>query len=147
MTPPSGLHRLTYVSRAKSPDRVETCDCIDEIVHASQSKNTHSNVSGLLIEVSGYFIQILEGNARVLEATFERICCDLRHQNLQVLDFSPADHREFQDWAMKSISSRTASHADALENLRVSLQQGMTPGALLRGALGILELETSVAPL
>jgi hypothetical protein len=50
------------------------------------------------------FIQVLEGPVDAVEATFERICGDLRHRSVRLLELAVAEERVFGDWAMVQIT-------------------------------------------
>jgi Sensors of blue-light using FAD len=57
-------------------------------------------VTGALMFAGGVFVQMLEGEAADVEVVFERICRDMRHRRLVLLDFSSADERMFEGWGM-----------------------------------------------
>ena len=96
----AGLSRVVYLSRIRlGPDRRES-EIVAEILKASVERNRKSRVSGCLLAINGWFIQLIEGPAAEVEATFGRIACDPRHGFLRVLDNRPVSERLFADWAM-----------------------------------------------
>ncbi|MFY9291953.1 MAG: BLUF domain-containing protein [Methylorubrum rhodinum] len=103
------IHRLLYRS---DMDLIGTDAAIGqqvtEIVCQSAERNAANALTGALLYTRGVFIQALEGPLPALEATFERICCDLRHRRVELLEFVQADARVFGEWAMVRVS---ASHA------------------------------------
>lgn len=103
------IHRLLYRS---DMDLIGTETVIGqqvtEIVRQSAERNAANALTGALIYTRGVFIQALEGPLPALEATFERICCDLRHRRVELLEFVQADARVFGEWGMVRVS---ASHA------------------------------------
>ncbi|MEL7232369.1 MAG: BLUF domain-containing protein [Pseudomonadota bacterium] len=91
------LERLIYVSEA-APDL--SANAIQKIVNISHLYNQMSNITGLLVHDEGYFLQILEGESHEVEATYERISRDKRHQNCQLLLAQPILQRAFPKWLM-----------------------------------------------
>lgn len=105
------LHRLVYYSRnciAASPEAMERE--IAQILATSQVNNARVGVTGALMFNQGCFAQVLEGPQAAVEATFERIQQDVRHGDVSLLSFGPAEARGFPVWSMAYIG---ASDADA----------------------------------
>ena len=99
------IHRLLYRSEAAfvgSPGDVDRQ--IVAIVDAAHVANTRVGVTGALLFTSGVFIQALEGPLAAVEATFERICGDLRHRRVRLLEFVVAEDRVFGEWAMVEVT-------------------------------------------
>lgn len=95
------LYRLVYVSRNRldgSPQDMRRK--IEDILAVSERNNRENGITGALIFNSGIFAQVLEGPARAVEIAFERIQRDLRHGDVDVLEFEPADRRGFPSWSM-----------------------------------------------
>lgn len=74
------------------------------IVRRSQIANAEAGLTGALLFASGVFIQALEGPPDAVEKTFERICSDLRHRQVQLIDFALADQRVFEKWSMAAVA-------------------------------------------
>ncbi|MGY2048182.1 BLUF domain-containing protein [Methylobacterium sp. JK268] len=103
------LHRLLYRSEAALPGREALIDRdLDGIVAASQARNAAAGLTGALLHVRGTFLQVLEGPLPALEATFERICCDLRHRRVVLLELTPAETRLFGAWSMTRVTPGAA---------------------------------------
>ncbi len=99
------LNRLIYVSEcALAGPEDEQAKIVADIVATAAERNRKSDITGCLLWIDGHFIQILEGRIVDIEDTFERICCDFRHQDMQLIDHSPAKQRLFADWDMVLIS-------------------------------------------
>ncbi|QQN74558.1 BLUF domain-containing protein [Croceicoccus sp. YJ47] len=101
MSPPSPdmLCRLLYTSTAAPGDQAgETM--VREIVGGASYRNRQSGVSGGLLFDGTKFVQVLEGPAASVESLFESICRDLRHVDVNLIDFSPVDVRMFGEWRM-----------------------------------------------
>ncbi|MFY9293855.1 MAG: BLUF domain-containing protein [Methylorubrum rhodinum] len=106
------IHRLLYRS---DMDLIGTEAVIGqqvtEIVRLSAERNAAHGLTGALLYTRGVFIQALEGALPALEETFERICRDLRHRRVELLEFAQADTRLFGEWAMVRISAGHALQA------------------------------------
>jgi len=58
---------------------------------------------GVLVVTETHFLQVLEGPFEPLNATFERIARDTRHEGTQLISFTEIKERRFADWAMHGI--------------------------------------------
>jgi hypothetical protein len=77
---------------------------VAHIVETARVANQQADITGALMLSSGVFIQVLEGPVGAVEATFERICCDLRHRAVRLLELAIAEDRVFADWAMVQVT-------------------------------------------
>ena len=110
------LYRLAYVSRnALAPDADAAVE-IRTILDVSRRNNGSGGVSGALMFNAGLFAQALEGGLAAVEATFERIQCDARHDEVRILQFEPVAARRFDAWSM-AWSGRDAAPVDAFRAL------------------------------
>ena len=110
------LYRLAYVSRnALDPDADAAAE-IGTILDVSRRNNARNGVSGALMFNAGLFAQALEGKLAAVEATFERIQCDARHDDVRILQFEPVAARRFDAWSM-AWSGRDAAPVDAFRAL------------------------------
>lgn len=103
MTPPDNadLFRLVYRSRSAIAGGAEAVQqTIDAVVAASQRRNAQAGVTGTLMSTGLFFVQALEGSAAAVEAIFDRICCDLRHTGLEVIECGPVLEPGFGNGAM-----------------------------------------------
>ena len=103
------IHRLVY----HSSNRIRGTDAavegeIEAILAASRRNNDLVGVTGALMFNSGFFVQVLEGDQRAVEATFERIQQDERHGDVTLLEFVPAAIRAFGNWSMAFVGARAA---------------------------------------
>ncbi|WP_375465715.1 BLUF domain-containing protein [uncultured Methylobacterium sp.] len=100
------IHRLLYRS---DMDLAGTAagirQQIVEIVRISEARNAADGLTGALLHTRGVFIQVLEGPMPAVEATFERICCDLRHRRVELIELVEAEGRVFGEWSMGRISA------------------------------------------
>lgn len=91
------MYRLIYASTARS-DLDEAG--LRQIVETARRNNAANGISGMLLYMDGNFIQLLEGDKPVVEATFSRIEADERHRGVIVLDGRDAGARVFENWSM-----------------------------------------------
>jgi len=99
------LSRLLYTSDACFRDSdVPAFIQVHELGHTSARRNAASQLTGALLFVENQFIQVLEGELGAIEQTFERICCDLRHTNVKLIDLAATSERIFPEWEMKVLS-------------------------------------------
>ncbi len=96
------LHRLVYRSRSTIPPSEAEAETARILARASGA-NAKRGITGALLLADGQFLQAIEGPLAEVEALFERICSDLRHRDVQLLEFAPAEDRLFAGWAMERI--------------------------------------------
>jgi hypothetical protein len=97
---PKGLARLIYASRAREPGRGDFSELVRTILLKSIHNNRLAAVTGMLVVGDGRFLQLLEGPVGEVEATFERIQGDDRHDGVLVIGQGAVDRRLFRDWNM-----------------------------------------------
>ena len=112
------LKRIKYVSQfAQALGQ----DDVDTIAAQSEQNNREADITGVLMASGNLFFQVLEGPAEAVDALYERIQQDPRHQQVVLLGSEePVAERLFPDWAMKAISLEE-SRATRLEPLSASL--------------------------
>ncbi len=117
------MHRLLYTSEATFPHSGEAAhEIVEGIAHAAAARNARNGITGALIFVDNQFIQVLEGHEAQLEETFESICCDLRHENVRLIDLFAIQSRMFGDWKMTCLTDQGHSDielCDGLQNIRI----------------------------
>lgn len=94
------LYRLIYIS-----DAADYIDWIDlkEILLKSQQNNAKLDITGLLVIMTGKFVQVLEGPGEHLNVLYSKILQDSRHKNSYLLSYLPIDERYFSEWPMQGI--------------------------------------------
>ena len=107
------LSRLMYSSRLLSDD-MEAGVQADRIARCSAARNAAHGITGVLVFVDNTFIQVLEGPRDEVEATFERICSDLRHSDVRLIDVADTDAPLFPEWHMACLGGE--------EDQRIALQ-------------------------
>lgn len=94
------LHSLIYKSRCKG---FASWDLVESILASSTRNNSTNGITGILVVTETQFLQVLEGEFEPLNATFERISRDPRHEKTQLISFTEIEERKFSDWAMHGI--------------------------------------------
>jgi len=93
------LFRLVYASRNLLPS-AETEAAVLTILDASRRRNPAIGVTGALLFSQDCFAQSLEGPMPAVEALFEHIQMDARHDRVVLLEAGPVTRRDFGDWSM-----------------------------------------------
>ena len=102
--PEPELVRLIYRSRSALPGNASDVERgFASILDTSRRRNAAEGLTGALMFTRLLFVQALEGRAAVVEQAFDRICCDLRHTGVEVVEYGPAAHRAFGDWSMSHL--------------------------------------------
>lgn len=113
------MHRLLYTSTACLPPEGSAVHLHAEKIAADAARrNTAIGLTGALVLVENSFIQVLEGKLDAIEEVFEHICCDLRHEDVRLIDLFPIQERMFADWTMACLTDM--GHTDL--NLREDLE-------------------------
>jgi len=94
------LNLLIYKSRCKG---LASWDLVNSILASSERNNPADGITGILVATETHFLQVLEGEFEKVNATFERIARDTRHDTLQLISFTGIEERKFSNWAMHGI--------------------------------------------
>jgi hypothetical protein len=103
---------LIYKSRCKGS---ANWDLVDSILASSARNNPANGITGVLVASETHFLQVLEGEFEALNATFERISRDTRHDKVQLISFTEIEERKFADWAMHGIGLFDLNHELAVK--------------------------------
>ncbi len=96
--------RIIYCSRSTVECDVDS-DEFRDILATSRRNNAAAGVTGALLYNDGVFAQTLEGSFEAVQAVFERIQCDTRHDDIVILQADNVDDRLFSSWAMAQAES------------------------------------------
>ena len=91
------LRRVIYTSQATK--QLSKRNLLD-LLHEARAFNLEDGISGLLMHKEGYFLQVLEGNSKVIEDLLIRIHKDTRHNNFKIIQDSFVENRLFATWSM-----------------------------------------------
>jgi hypothetical protein len=104
------LIQLIYVSSAI---KKLSNDELDAILQSSVRHNQRQEITGMLLYSDGNFMQVIEGEESRINETYERICEDMRHRNIILVNQETISEREFEGWSM---GFRRLTLRDAEEN-------------------------------
>ena len=91
------LTRLLYVSK---PVGHITTHVTASLLENSRVSNKKSEITGVLCQGSGIYMQVLEGERSAINALYSRIIADTRHQQVELLSFEEVDQRRYGQWSM-----------------------------------------------
>jgi uncharacterized membrane protein (DUF373 family) len=89
--------QLTYIS---SPTRPMSVDDLMEILNKSRDNNARLGISGMLLFTGDWFIQVLEGEEKIIDDKVAQIKKDPRHKDLRILERKKISMREYAEWTM-----------------------------------------------
>ena len=89
--------RTLYVSRAVGP---QTTTVTGSILSAAQAYNQLHDISGVLCQGQGLYLQVLEGERSAINRLYARIVRDPRHQDVEMLQLEEISERRFAKWSM-----------------------------------------------
>lgn len=89
--------QITYIS---TPTRPMSTDDLLDILNTSRLNNVCIGVSGMLLYTGNAFIQILEGDEKVVEGLISTIKNDPRHTDFRIIEKKKITTREYADWTM-----------------------------------------------
>lgn len=145
--PSPRLRRLIYRSRQSATPIADLEFEVGNIVRSSIRNNRLANLSGLLVTIQGYFLQVLEGAPDELDATYARIAGDPRHLDLEVISSEAAASRLFRDWEMcaRALSTGDAALVDALDSREHFDPQRLTAKSALRLLTSVAQIQRRTA--
>lgn len=99
------LYHLIYISKAVTPLSGEA---LSHLLNQSRRWNESKGITGMLLyierhmmsQVTGRFIQVIEGNEADITSLFDKIKNDSRHHQVTVLQQGDIGVRSFNDWVM-----------------------------------------------
>jgi hypothetical protein len=109
-------HAVIYISKATTTLRPET---VQQIANSSAEKNQKADVTGLLLQIGNYFVQILEGEEQTLEKLLRKIERDDRHSELRVIYQKPIRSKTFAQWNMGYFNIEEHYQANRLDVLKL----------------------------
>lgn len=95
--------RLMYRSRNRIPDRDRKVE-LGNLFSEARRNNKHSNLTGALLLIGDWFVQVLEGDEATVRALYDKITQDPRHDLVTLLDASEVGERVFARWSMARVS-------------------------------------------
>jgi hypothetical protein len=95
------LIRLIYLSRPVLP---QTAELTESILRKAQAWNTQNDITGMLCEGQGVYLQALEGERSKVTGLYARIHADPRHKDLELLHCESISERRYRGWSMARVS-------------------------------------------
>ena len=91
------LVRLLYVSQPVGPI---TTTVTTLILEQSNIYNKKENITGVLCQGSGLWMQVLEGERHQVNVLYARIMASRYHNNVELLSMEEITQRQFGKWSM-----------------------------------------------
>ncbi|HEY3664429.1 MAG TPA: BLUF domain-containing protein [Polyangiaceae bacterium] len=108
---------------------------LSEVLLRARTNNERLGVTGMLLYHEGSFLQVLEGEAAILESLFTVISGDKRHHRVMPLLRREVEEHQFGDWRMgfaslKNLPANLPGYSDYLR-LRGDPVEGATAAVRL----------------
>ena len=91
------LVRLLYVSQPVGPI---TTTVTTLILEQSNIYNKKENITGVLCQGSGLWMQVLEGERHQVNVLYARIMASRHHNNVELLSMEEITQRQYGKWSM-----------------------------------------------
>lgn len=121
------LSQLVYVSNRK-PNC--TAAEIDKILESCKKNNPPLDITGVLLYSDTKFIQLVEGEAKVITSLYDKIKSDDRHSNAMMISYNPIKEKSFPSWHM---GSKKVSGNEVDFNTNISTEDKVIFENLLNG--------------
>lgn len=95
-------YRIIYSSISSTPMQM---DELEDLLEQAQSNNSSNGITGALVYVDGFFLQVLEGEKDSLQELMQTISKDFRHENVTVLQADEIPAAAFSAWDMAYVSA------------------------------------------
>ena len=122
------LSQLVYVSNRKSNCTEEE---IEKILESCKKNNPPLAITGVLLYSDTKFIQLVEGEAKVNMALYDKIKLDNRHSNLFMISYNPIKEKAFPSWHM---GTKKFSGNDIDFKTDITAEDKKIFGGLLKGS-------------
>ncbi len=117
------LYCLVYTSIS---NQKMTNDDLKALLNTSRRKNADLNITGLLLYLDPFFIQILEGKEDVVNNLFDSFSRDARHSDISLIYKKEIEERNFPNWTM-GFNRISKEEIETLECFNDFLQQNQKP--------------------
>jgi hypothetical protein len=132
----ANLIHIAYVSFSrKKLSEME----LDELLNEVRPKNFANGVTGLLLYNDEIFIQVIEGEAEIIESLYNRLQTDNRHTNVVKILEEKINQRSFPEWSMgyQKLSKEESKELPGFTNV---MSSGDIREALKQSSKTIVEL-------
>ena len=100
------LIEFIYTSQARQPFSTVQLTALQT---QCQEHNKQHQITGMLLYDNQKFMQVLEGEQAAVEALFDKIKQDPRHQHIEALIHNPIKKRNFATWDMGLVDTSSCS--------------------------------------
>jgi hypothetical protein len=107
------LTRVIYKSRSLMDEGREK-----ELLDTCHKNNPRLDVTGVLVSHSGWIMQVLEGPSSNINKLIHVIEADPRHTDFLVINTTPIEKRDFQDWSMASVTLNALRFNEIIDGCR-----------------------------
>ena len=97
------MHQVVYSSAAVEAFSEAQ---LTELLANARANNERLGVTGMLLYHEGSFLQVVEGEAEVLDHLFQKIGKDKRHHRVVPLLKRQVDERHFDNWKMGFVAAK-----------------------------------------
>ena len=97
-------------------------DDLKVLLKTIRKNNEIRHITGILLYLDPFFIQVLEGEEGIVNNLFTRIKQDSRHNKVSLIYRKPIDERYFSNWTM-GFSKITYENVSTLEGFSDFLQR------------------------
>jgi hypothetical protein len=94
------LIRLIYVSKAVD---AQTRTLTESILRTAHARNTQADITGVLCQGQGVYLQVLEGERAQVTALYARIYSDPRHKDVELIHCESITQRRYGQWSMAQV--------------------------------------------
>jgi len=94
------LVRAFYISRSAGP---QTSVVTGSILKTAMVFNRINQITGVLCQGDGFFLQMIEGERSVINQLYGRIARDSRHKDVELVKFEEITQRKYSQWSMALI--------------------------------------------
>lgn len=91
------LSQLVYLSNRKANCTEEE---IQKILTSCKKNNPALDITGVLLYSDTKFIQMVEGESKVITELYDKIKLDHRHSNARMIAYGPIKEKAFPSWHM-----------------------------------------------
>ena len=102
---------------------------LDDILTISRIRNARDDITGTLICRGDMYLQLIEGPDAAIQSTYDRICGDDRHLEINKLVSRAVSERMFPKWAMRDDPPRSWMWSQA--EVAAGAIQAATPSQIL----------------
>jgi hypothetical protein len=95
------LIRLIYVSKAAGQ---QTPALTEAILRKAHDWNAQHDITGVLCEGQGVFLQVLEGERPNVTRLYGKIAADTRHKDIELIHCESIDQRRYGQWSMPRVA-------------------------------------------